>query len=201
MEADTLAHALEPFFTTKGVGKGTGLGLSMVHGFADQCGGALALDSVRGEGTTVSLWLPIAVGDEASDDPAPPERVVAASTAPMLILAVDDDQLVLTNTVAMLEELGHRVLQATSGADALEILDTQPIDLLITDYAMPEMTGMQLATIAKAQRRELSVVVVSGYVDVEGATGSDARLNKPFRIEELARAVDDVSSRRGSTTP
>jgi len=120
MDEPTLARAVEPFFTTKGVGKGTGLGLSMVHGLAEQCGGRLVLKSQKGQGTTAELRLPVAevesdsVTERAAEDGGP--------VAPLRIMVVDDDSLVLTNTAAMLEDLGHEVIEATSGEQALRVL-------------------------------------------------------------------------------
>ncbi|RUX68993.1 hybrid sensor histidine kinase/response regulator, partial [Mesorhizobium sp. M7A.F.Ca.US.005.03.1.1] len=107
MDGETLARATEPFFTTKGVGKGTGLGLSMVHGMTEQMGGCLVLKSSRGTGTTAELWLPIATA--SSEFARGPDVLAeeAIETASLRILAVDDDALVLLNTAAMLEDLGH----------------------------------------------------------------------------------------------
>jgi len=193
MDEETLSRAMEPFFTTKGVGKGTGLGLSMVHGFAEQCGGKLALSSVVGKGTTAEIWMPAskAGGDEPEPAAAPPIRAQESSS--LLILAVDDDALVLINTAALLEELGHRVLQAGSGRDALSILAKQPVDLLLTDYAMPGMTGSQLADAALAACPHLPVLLVSGYAELPpGVAGALPKLAKPFREDELSRAIDAV---------
>src|SRR4029079_15456972 len=116
MDATTLARALEPFFTTKGVGKGTGLGLAMVHGLAVQSGGKFVLESTEGVGTTATLWLPVASANSQALPAAAPMASVpteAASLAPMLVLAVDDDPLVLAGTASMLEDLGHSVLAAS----------------------------------------------------------------------------------------
>ncbi|WP_245479360.1 PAS domain-containing sensor histidine kinase, partial [Mesorhizobium sp. M7A.F.Ca.CA.001.16.1.1] len=151
MDEETLARATEPFFTTKGVGKGTGLGLSMVHGMTEQMGGRLVLKSSRGTGTTAELWLPIAT---ASSEVARGPDVLAEEaieTASLRILAVDDDALVLLNTAAMLEDLGHTVAEAHSAAAALRLLEEQPFDLVITDHAMPKMTGLQLSNTIKVQ--------------------------------------------------
>ena len=117
MDEATLARATEPFFTTKGVGKGTGLGLSMVHGMAAQLGGRLVLESRKGEGTTAELWLPVAERRVAKPPTArqPPAAVAAPAATPLVVLAVDDDALVLMNTAAMLEDLGHKVLEAHVG--------------------------------------------------------------------------------------
>ncbi|MGC2687423.1 MAG: PAS domain S-box protein, partial [Pseudolabrys sp.] len=146
MDEETLGRATEPFFTTKGVGKGTGLGLSMVHGFAEQSGGRLILRSQKDRGTTAELWLPVA---KASVQPVTSAQAAPAKTVqPLTILAVDDDALVLMNTVSMLEDLGHAVFEAYSGKEALEILRREDsIDLVVTDQAMPKMTGTELAKV------------------------------------------------------
>ena len=192
MPEEVLARAVEPFFTTKGVGKGTGLGLSMVQGLAEQSGGGLRILSEAGAGTTVQVWLPVAhVNREAA-------RTFAAqrgeeptfATQALNILAVDDDCLVLLNTAAMLEDLGHTVYQAGSGAEALQILASHPIDLVITDYAMPQMNGLQLAEAAQAERPTLPFLLTSGFAEV--AAGEEAtlpRLAKPFTQSDLARAI------------
>ncbi len=193
MDADTLGHAMEPFFTTKGIGKGTGLGLSMVQGLADQCGGKLELDSLKGEGTTATLWLPIADDVAVAEDDAPTHGIASMAEA-MTILAVDDDQLVLTNTVAMLEDFGHRVLQAASGHQALAVLDAEPVQLLITDYAMPGMTGLQLIRAARARWPAMGVILVSGYADFGGQPEVEvARLAKPFVAADLHRTIAEVA--------
>jgi PAS domain S-box-containing protein len=195
MDEGTLAHAVEPFFTTKGVGKGTGLGLPMVHGLAEQSGGRLRLSSRPGEGTTAEMWLPAAVGPGGV-----PERVssraarVEAHPRRLTILAVDDDDLVLMNTGAMLEDLGHSVLEAHSAAQALQILKREAaVDLMVTDQAMPNMTGLQLAEIAHGLRPGLAVILATGYAELPpGADPSLGRLAKPFTQSELAQAVAEA---------
>ncbi|WP_206245808.1 hybrid sensor histidine kinase/response regulator [Novosphingobium terrae] len=190
MDEETRAKAIEPFFTTKGVGKGTGLGLSMVAGMAEQFGGRLSLDSVVGEGTTVSLWLPVAK-DTALEAARP--VAVARSDGPrgaLTMLAVDDDDIVLVNTAAMLSHLGHTVLNATSGAQALRLLAEHTVDVLLTDYAMPGMTGAELADAALAGWPDLKVVVVTGYAELPtGVTLRFPRLSKPFRQSDLEVAL------------
>jgi CheY-like chemotaxis protein len=198
MDATTLSRAAEPFFTTKEVGKGTGLGLAMAHGLAAQSGGRLILRSEPGRGTTAELWLPAA-------QEKPPAKwkqgaAKAATTlqpvAPLTILVVDDDALVLANTSAMLEDLGHTVLQAPTGHDALALLQTgHRVDLVITDHAMPGMTGAQLASTLRSERPELPILLVSGYADIPADTPDQLRkLNKPFDQAALARAVNDTLS-------
>jgi PAS domain S-box-containing protein len=190
MDAETLARATEPFYTTKGVGKGTGLGLSMVHGFAEQCGGKLALRSRVGEGTTAELWLPVSDGDVPGDRPEASSEQPPAAMDQLVVLAVDDDALVLTNTAAMLEDAGHRVLLASSGRAALQLLSEGRVDIVITDFAMPEMTGAQLAEAAQAGWPGLPVLLVSGYAELpEGIAEDLPRLAKPFGQDQLIRGV------------
>jgi len=193
MDEATLARAAEPFFTTKADGKGTGLGLPMVQGLAQQSGGRLILKSRQGVGTTAEIWLRAAepggegsvAGEFVRDDERRDGTIVA--------LAVDDDNLVLTNMVAMLEDLGHTVLQANSARDALDILRHTPIDLVITDQAMPRMTGLQLAQAIAAEWPRLPTILVSGYTELPSdAYPEIIRLGKPFRQEQLARAITEA---------
>jgi PAS domain S-box-containing protein len=191
MDADTLSRAAEPFFTTKGPGKGTGLGLSAVHGMAEQLGGRLVLRSQKGRGTTAEIWMPLAAGDDAPH--AKSEQAASAADAHvrrLTILAVDDDRLVLMNTGEMLRDMGHRVLEATSGQQALDILRHEKVELVITDQAMPHMTGTQLAERIRAEQPDLPIVLTTGYAELP--TGTDInlpRLDKPFHLHDLARAV------------
>ena len=199
----TVARATEPFFTTKGVGKGTGLGLSMVHGLVEQSGGRLTLKSQPGEGAVVTLWLPLA---EAGLSPAELDGEAAdpVSCEPAhgsLILAVDDDGLVLMNTVAMLEDLGHRVVGVDSGAEALELIERHPdIDLVISDQAMPGMTGLQLAEQIRNKRPGMPIVLATGYAELPpGADATFQRLAKPFTQAQLSDAV--ASARAAELAP
>ncbi|WP_439602818.1 ATP-binding protein [Devosia sp.] len=187
MDEATLAKATEPFFTTKGVGKGTGLGLSMVHGLVEQSGGFLELASARGRGTTAAIWLPVTLDEgEAAVAAEPP----VDARQGLRVLAVDDDALVLLNTVAMLEELGHTVMEAHSGAAALAVLGQQPVDLLITDQGMPQMTGAELAEAVRAAWPELPIIVATGYAELSDRRAAALpRLAKPFSQEDLASVI------------
>jgi PAS domain S-box-containing protein len=196
MDEQTLARAMEPFFTTKGVGKGTGLGLSMVHGLAEQSNGRLILKSRKGEGTMALLWLPVAELDAATlsflNQASTPSA--APGTRELSILTVDDDFLVLTNTVAMLEDLGHRVFEASSGEQALQVLEREAaIDLVITDQAMPQMTGTQLADVIKLKWPHLPVILATGHTELEpGLNPKLQRLTKPFRQVDLVRVIAEA---------
>ncbi|WP_135466965.1 hybrid sensor histidine kinase/response regulator [Crenalkalicoccus roseus] len=191
MDAETLKRATEPFFTTKGPGKGSGLGLSMVHGLAAQSGGRLVIESEPGRGTTVALWLPVA---EAATSAGPPPGPAAESPPPpagrRTILLVDDDPLIQAGTAAMLEDLGHDVRLAGSGLAALEALAAGPVELVLTDYAMPGMNGLDLARRIRERYPALPVVIVTGYADLPGEAAAEfPRLAKPYRQEDLAAAI------------
>jgi nitrogen-specific signal transduction histidine kinase len=194
MDEATLKRAAEPFFTTKGLGKGTGLGLSSVYGMAKQSGGAIAITSGVGVGTTVELWLPVAAGAEKRSIlgmPVALERDEGARTRACSILLVDDDPMVAETTVGMLEVLGHRVKVASSGGRALEMLvgDTS-VDLVITDYAMPGMTGKELARRIRETRPNLPVVLASGYAELAAQDDSGLpRLDKPYALDKLASVI------------
>jgi CheY-like chemotaxis protein/anti-sigma regulatory factor (Ser/Thr protein kinase) len=189
MDAATLARSTEPFFTTKGVGKGTGLGLSMVHGLAEQLGGRLQLESTQGAGTTATLWIPVAAGADVPSQHSDP--VPAAEAASLHILAVDDDALILVNTAAMLEDLGHQVTTAYSGREALTALARmERVDLVVTDQAMPGMTGTQLVAQIRRERPGLPVLLATGYAELPDGEMSDIpRLNKPFLQAHLHQAI------------
>jgi len=192
MDADTLAKATEPFFTTKGVGKGTGLGLSMVHGLVQQSGGFLDLKSTVGVGTTAEIWLPVTEADVGHPD-ASVEGSFAEQRQGLRVLAVDDDSLVLLNTVAMLEELGHEVFEAHSGAEALQLLERQTIDLLITDQGMPRMTGADLAEKVRERWPDLPILLATGYAELSDRRSRNLpRLAKPFGQQDLISAIEST---------
>lgn len=192
MDEETLRRAVEPFYTTKGVGRGTGLGLSIVDGLAEQLGGRLTLESQPGVGTTANIWIPavprtpesVRTGNGATPQaPSESERVRLSCR----VLVVDDDPLVLNNTAAMLEDLGCSVLKADSGSLALEILTATPeLDILLTDQAMPRMNGSQLVERVMAQGRPLKMALATGFAEkIEGAAAQLPKLAKPFGQEEL----------------
>ena len=189
MDENTLARAAEPFFTTKGVGKGTGLGLAMVHGMAAQSGGRLTLKSEMGVGTTAEIWLPLSEY-LAGPDALAQKTAQASGPRALTILAVDDDALVLFNTTAMLEDMGHTVVEAYNPKDALAALATQKFDLVITDQAMPQMTGAQLVAEIRKTQPHLPVIVATGYAELPPGTAQDVLvLNKPFTENQLETAL------------
>jgi PAS domain S-box-containing protein len=190
MDEETLKRAMEPFFTTKGVGKGTGLGLPMVHGMAEQSGGKLLLKSELGRGTSAELCLPVATDKLASAARDVTEHA-SRTVRKLAILTVDDDPLVALNTSALLEELGHTVFSAPSGLHALDILHREKkIDLMITDQLMPDMTGSELATRIRAENAHIPIILATGYAELAPGEGEGLpRLAKPFSQRELAEAI------------
>jgi signal transduction histidine kinase/CheY-like chemotaxis protein len=185
------ARAIEPFFSTKGVGKGTGLGLSMVHGLASQLGGALTISSREGVGTNVELWLPV------SSEPVQPARVEAdrdvARLAAGAVLLVDDEDVVRMTAADMLAEMGFSVVEANSAERALQLVDSGlAVDLLVTDHLMPGMTGVELAYAVRELLPSTPVLVISGYAEADGLAPDLARLTKPFRPEELSAKLQEL---------
>jgi signal transduction histidine kinase len=203
MDEATASRAAEPFFTTKGIGKGTGLGLSMVHGLAAQSGGNLELSSTMGEGTTVSLWLPIAETDSTafSSSETTSHDAIAMSSNGLRVLVVDDDLLVSMGTSAMLEDLGHSAIEASSAAEALEVLGSgTDFDLVITDHAMPGMTGAELARLIFSNYPSLPVILASGYAELPNDHGLAQllRMTKPFTQEQLHVTVTRAVTERAT---
>jgi CheY-like chemotaxis protein len=188
----------EPFFTTKDVGKGTGLGLSMVYGFASQSGGTLRLESGVGEGTRAEIWLPRATEAEPEvpvTEDSPPE----SAQRPLRIMLVDDHLEVRQTTAAMLEELGHWVLQLPSGSEALQLLQAEPggFDLLVTDYAMPQLSGIDIVRLARDMRSDLPAIIVTGYADADEICSCPADvtiLSKPFSLGRLSEVIGAVAT-------
>ncbi len=196
MDAATLARAIEPFFSTKGIGKGTGLGLSMVHGLAAQLGGALDIASRRGLGTEVALWLPVSCDPLSADPPLAAAVHGDRGERAGVVLLVDDEALARTSTADMLGDLGYRVVDVGSAEAAIAVFDEgSPVDLLVTDYLMPGMTGAELAVLARGRRPGLPILVISGFAEVDGFDPSLPRLTKPFRRVELAEALSALGAR------
>jgi signal transduction histidine kinase len=190
MTPDVLARAVEPFFSTKGVGRGTGLGLSMVHGLAAQLGGTLKLQSEPGRGTCVELWLP--ASKMAAPSPEPPHAEPAAPPTGAVLL-VEDDALVRASTAAMLADLGYAVVEACAASEAISLLEGGvAIDLMVSDHLMPGMTGAELARTVAQRWPAIVPLIISGYADVEEIAPDLPRLIKPFRQAELAAALADI---------
>jgi CheY-like chemotaxis protein len=191
MTPEILKRAIEPFFSSKPLGKGTGLGLSMVHGLVVQLGGTLDLASEVGKGTTATMVLPIATSVPETEAPAPPPQQIKRSAT---ILFVDDDPLIAMSTVEMLEDLGHRVIGASSAAHALDILNSeQPLDLLVTDHVMPGMTGIELAAATRQVRPSLPILLATGYADLPEGTQVDLpRLAKPYHQDQLRDRLEQL---------
>jgi signal transduction histidine kinase len=196
MNAETLARATEPFFTTKGTGKGTGLGLSMAHGIARQLGGALNIESEERVGTTVSFYLPEAaveatVSKVEPDLSLPTVAGVFANSHKPVVLVVDDDPLVLSTTVEMLSYSGYDARSAASAREALQKMQTlDEVAVVVTDHAMPGMTGSELAEELAQMRPGLRVVLASGYAELPLVASEVAvQLQKPYGRDALLSAI------------
>ncbi|AYV46987.1 hybrid sensor histidine kinase/response regulator [Caulobacter flavus] len=189
---ELMARIFEPFFTTKPVGKGTGLGLSMVYGFAQRSGGAIDIESQPGEGTAVNLYLPRGSGDCGPGEDCPPVDVALDKQPSRSVLVVDDDPTVRAVTVAMVRDLGHRVIEAEDGEQALRrVRETRP-DLMIADFAMPGMTGLELARAAQDLAPGIRVILVTGHADVTPERTDLSLVRKPFENRELADRIRSV---------
>ena len=192
MTKEVLAKAFEPFFTTKEIGKGSGLGLSQVLGFAKQSGGGMRIETRAGEGTSVKVYLPRAenFGSEAT--------VVSVGAARSnrqgaIILLVDDDSAVRDVTASILEDLGYVVLKLGSGGAALDLLDRQSnVDLVLLDFAMPGMSGVEVARQVQFKHPAIPILFVTGYADKNALrdVGEERIIKKPFIGEELAQKVN-----------
>ena len=196
MDEATLKRCSEPFFTTKEVGRGTGLGLSTVLGLTVQSGGGMRISSTLGEGTIVELWLPVAEG-AARVVRAPVEPAPTGTLPRYRVLVVDDEPLVALLTASMLEDLGHATEVVPSGASALSVLRSdKEIDAVITDYAMPDMTGAELAVQIRGLRPDLPIILATGYADFPNAHMQNLpRLSKPFGSHELRLILTTLNQR------
>jgi len=197
MDAATLARVFEPFFTTKRLGLGSGLGLSMVHGFAQQSGGSIHIRSTPGQGTAVQLLLPNIQHNpqEMPEAALEEERSEGTSENLKLVLLVEDDADVRRVVRQQLTDLGYPVIEATSGAEALELLGELPeIACVLSDVVMPgEINGRELARQAKLRRPDVRILLMSGYAEKVGNNRFEESpvpvLSKPFGKEALARAL------------
>jgi len=193
MDDATRQRAIEPFFSTKGIGKGTGLGLSMVHGLAAQLGGGLTIESAPGKGTAIELWLPISTAAIAVE--TPPTAVPSQRVGRGVALLVDDEVLVRMSTADMLVDFGFQVVEAESAEEALQCLKTCTMpSILITDHLMPGMSGADLAREALAMYPRLPILILSGYSKLEGISQDLPLLTKPFRNADLAASISALLS-------
>jgi CheY-like chemotaxis protein len=196
---DVIARAFDPFFTTKPIGQGTGLGLSMIYGFVRQSGGQVRIYSEVGQGTMVCLYLPRHVGDAAAEDEAIETAEAPRAEQGETVLVVDDEPTVRMLMTEVLEDLGYRAIEASDGASALKLLQSDVrIDLLVTDVGLPGgINGRQVADAARAVRPDLRVLFITGYA--ENAVVSHGHLapgmqvmTKPFGLDELAGRIKEL---------
>jgi CheY-like chemotaxis protein len=179
---EVLEKVMEPFFTTKEVGKGSGLGLSMVYGFSKQSDGAFRIESELDQGTTAELWLPRAPKGAQGGKPRSPEAGDQSSIRSLKVLLVDDHPEVRSTTAIVLEDFGHQVLQAANGADALKALEADcDCDLLISDYAMPHVSGTEFLREARKLCPKVPALIITGYAD------TDAIQDRPEGVEILLK--------------
>jgi CheY-like chemotaxis protein len=189
MDADTLAHAIEPFYSTKELGRGTGLGLSMVHGLAAQLGGGFHLISEPGEGTRVDLYLPPANEAPAGHVPAKadPARIKGR---PLKVLLIDDEDLVRAAIGDMIRDLGHEVVEASGASEGLALLaEGLEVNVVVTDYLMPGINGGVVARQVAELNPGVRVLLITGYTGAAEDVVDLPRLSKPFGQRELASAL------------
>jgi len=194
-----LSKVFDPFFTTKPVGRGTGLGLSQVYGFARQSGGVARVRSEEGRGTTVEMLFPEADADADEQTAVRQQPAVPALAGSCHILVVEDDPDVRRVIVECLSLIGYKVTEAANGAEALASLAAVKPDLLVVDYAMPDMTGAEVISEARKLVGDVPVILATGYADmaaVERLAGKPKILRKPFDIAALGDAVSSVLDAR-----
>jgi signal transduction histidine kinase len=190
MSDEIRAKVFEPFFTTKEIGKGSGLGLSQVLGFAKQSGGGVRIRTNPGKGTSVYIYLPRAAAKPALAE-LPAARNVPAPASGASVLLVDDDSSVRAITADLLRELGYEVIEAGSGGAALDLLDRERVDLMLVDFAMPGMSGAEVARAAQGKYPAMPILFVTGFADRSALAGVGDRqiIGKPFNQHELAQKV------------
>jgi PAS domain S-box-containing protein len=198
MPPDVVARAFDPFYTTKPIGQGTGLGLSMVYGFMRQSGGHARIASAPGKGTTVSLFLPRHDGPAAPHDVEEAEAVPAPAATSAVVLVLEDEPIVRSIVVEVVDELGFTVIEAIDGPSGLEILQSgQPIDLLVTDIGLPGLNGRQVAEAARLARPALKVLFMTGYAETASMADGFLKpgmqmITKPFAIDSLAARIKAI---------
>ncbi|MFZ3481805.1 response regulator [Sphingomonas sp. 3-13AW] len=191
MTPEVVSHAVEPFFTTKGIGNGTGLGLSMVYGFARQSGGFMDIHSAEAEGTTVSVYLPAtAISPMIDETPVDSVRAIRGAT----VLLVEDEPAVRAIVVELLDEMGCHVIEAEDGGQGVAILSSgRAIDVLVTDIGLPVLNGRQVATVARSERPGIPILFMTGYSEnatiTEGFGGRTLLVTKPFRPAQISEAL------------
>ncbi len=194
MDEETLARAIEPFFSTKETGRGTGLGLSMVHGLAAQLGGAFSLTSSPDEGTRADLYLPVAEGGETTDIGAPRQPTHMRGQA-LSVLLVDDEEIVRVATAELIRDLGHEVTEAGSGAEGLgKLAAGLRVDVVISDYKMPRMNGAEFGRRVREMRPQTPVLIITGYTGTADDLPDLPRLAKPFNQADIAAALAGLTS-------
>ena len=199
MSPTVLAKAFEPFFTTKEQGKGTGLGLAQLYGFAKQSHGTVRIESAEGDGTTVSIYLP-RTRETCGEAPATVRPTGHSRSARVLV--VDDDDDVRSVTISMIEEIGYKVVGVDTGEKALDVLGEGDFSIILTDVAMPGMTGVELARRARALTPTTPIIFSSGYADVQ-AFGDELEdevvLRKPFKLDEVALRIHRALEEGGAS--
>jgi CheY-like chemotaxis protein len=196
MSRATQERIFDPFFTTKSIGKGTGLGLSMVYGFVKQSDGSIVVRSEAGIGTEFEIWLPRFKG-ESDENPAIKDDTQSRADHSGVVLVVEDESIVRILIVEVLKELGYQPLEVDTGASALRILrSAQRIDLLVTDIGLPDITGRQVADIARTLRKDLRVLFMTGYAE-KAASGDFLQqgmeiITKPFTMDTFAARIQKI---------
>ena len=203
MSEEVMAKAFEPFFTTKEVGKGSGLGLAQVFGFAKQSGGGVRIETRLGEGTSVKVYLPRATGVSGETGDTAAGLAPSAASANIKVLVVDDDSAVREVTASMLKDLGYQVTEAGSGRSGVEKIRDGDFDILLVDYAMPGMNGVETAAAARKAQPGLPVLFITGYADLAALkeVGEERIVSKPYRDNELARKLEAVLRHAGVGRP
>jgi len=185
------SRIFEPLFTTKGQ-DGTGMGLAVSFGIVQEHDGTIAVDTTPGEGTTFVLTFPPAPNDSIPDSTSGDDT---SKVSPAAVLVVDDESMVRSVITKLLTLRGHTVHEASSGAEALAMIDATQPDIMFTDYGMPEMSGAELAAAVRDRAPSLPIVLISGDTETDDATPVvDASIDKPFKLNDLQAAIQSFVS-------